>query len=86
MISEVARFYGFGHLEIQEMPCDDFMAYYRCISKIRAKEMIEECRTGSFASMDGKQRKDMIKKLERQTFQQEPAKVLSMDDFMRAHE
>lgn len=88
MISEVARFYGFGHSEIMGMACDDFTAYYRCISKIRAKEMIEQTRIEAYPNMNPKDRKEFVKMLERQTFQTEPSsnQIMSMDDFMRVHE
>jgi len=87
MISEVARFYGFSHSEITTMYCDDFISYYRCISKIRAKEMLEEFRVASFPNVEPKDRKEMVKSLERQVFKNDSkTKIISMDELMRLHE
>lgn len=85
MVAEVARFYGFGHLEIMEMNCDEFISYYKCIKKIRAKEMIEECKVNEFSNLPAKDKKDRIRSLERQAFDDKPKKVLTMDELMRAH-
>lgn len=85
MVSEVVRFYGFGHLETLDMDCDRFLAYYKCIKKIRSKEMIEECRVSGYPNLGDKDRKNMIRELERQAIGSKPKKVLTMDEFMRTH-
>jgi hypothetical protein len=53
----LARFYGFSHVEIDEMPSDVFYSYYGAIDAIKAGEVLISLKVADFPNQDKEERR-----------------------------
>ena len=80
MRARVARFYGFEHKSISEMPYKDLVLYYKSMTHIEAEEMLNQITCSSAHTMTKKDRSDLHKRLERLKYR-EDIKVMSFNQF-----
>ena len=82
----MARFYGFGHDEIESMDYESFLAYVKAIEVLRAKETLMNIQIASFPNAK-KEHKDKIhrelmKQVNSENFDK-PKNVLTTEDIAR---
>lgn len=82
----MARFYGFGHEEIESMQYESFLAYVKAIDGLRAKETLMNIQIASFPNAKkeykDKIHRDLIKTINSENFEK-PKNVLTTEDIAR---
>lgn len=77
MFAKMIRYYGFGHQELMDMPCDWFMIYYRAITTIEAQEELLGMQRVTTPHMKENARKKLHSKYSKLAYDHEEKEFIS---------
>jgi len=83
MECKLKRFYGLSEIELEAMPIDRVMMYWKGIDMLESQEMISSLKVSEFPNMEASDKKKLKKTLENMAYFKQEVKVIQTSDIAK---